>query len=223
MNIAILLAGGSGLRMGGDCPKQFLQLDGEFMFLRSLRTFVTHPQIDKVFLVCELDHINIAKEAISRSGLVASVIGGGETRQDSSYIGLCFVKQLYGEDNIVLLHDSARPFVSPEIISANIEAATEYGACTTVIPAHDTMLISDNGDFAVSVPNRSTLYSVQTPQSFKLSLLVQAHSQIPHTLEVTDDAGVVISAGIPVKLIAGSKQNFKITTKEDMIFAKALL
>jgi 2-C-methyl-D-erythritol 4-phosphate cytidylyltransferase len=157
---------------------------------------------------------------------VKAVVAGGDSRQLSVYNGLQAVKEIAKNDNdIILIHDAARPLISQKIISDNIKACQEFGAVDTVIKASDTIISSADAQVINNIPNRSELYQGQTPQTFKLSIILEAHEKAKSGLipNVTDDAKLVLSLGKDVHLVEGSKQNFKITTFDDLMMLKALL
>ncbi len=177
-NIALILAGGTGSRIGGKIPKQFLPLsNNKEIIIMSIDTFANHKQIDKILVVCHKEYLNILGYLIQTQHYKTpiAVIAGGETRQESSLMGLCKLKKECCSDDIVLIHDAARPFVTEQMIGDNIASAQQNSACTTVIPMQDTLLISDDGDTALSIPDRSKMYAVQTPQTFRLSVILEAH------------------------------------------------
>jgi len=221
MNIAIVLAGGIGKRMGGDIPKQFLLLEDKPVLINTLEKFSSCDKIDGILVICVKDWIPYCEELIKKFNVpkVFGVFEGGETRRNSSYNGCLKALEFSkgDKDSIVLIHDAARPFVSEEIILNNIQSAEINGACETVISVNDTVLRAKNGKALEIVP-RDELFRVQTPQSFKLSVILSAHESYVKnpTCEITDDAGLILAAGGDVALVNGSGKNIKITTKEDM-------
>lgn len=222
MNIAIILAGGKGSRMGTDLPKQFLSLCYKPVIAHSIEAFNSHPLIDGVLVVCNPDYIELMKEIVKKYNLdkVFDVIEGGKTRQESSLIGLLRVEDEFSPDDIVVIHDAARPLVSERIISDNLSLASEFGACVTAIPMQDSVLVTKNGKKVSSYADRSELMAVQTPQSFVLGKILRAYQNAPEGLNATDDSSVAFKMGIEVKIAEGEKRNIKITTGEDMELAK---
>ena len=229
MNIALILAAGVGSRMGNaDKPKQFLPIYGKPLMVHTIEAFEMHDDIDAVVIATNDQYIDQVKVWCKQYdlGKVKAVVAGGDSRQESVYKGLMAISKISSSnDDIVVIHDAARPLISQKIISTNISGAKEYGAVDTVIKASDTIVNSVDGEKITDIPNRSQLYQGQTPQSFKLGLIIEAHEkakngQIPN---VTDDAKLVISMGKDVYLVEGSKQNFKITTFDDLMMLKALL
>ena len=229
MNIALILAAGTGSRMGNaDKPKQFLPIYGKPLMIHTIEAFEMHDEIDKIIVVTSEGYDDQVKVWCKQYDLskVKAVTIGGDSRQISVYNGLQAVKEIGAkDDDIVLIHDAARPLISKNIISKNIEACIKYGAVDTVIQASDTIINSKDGEKISDIPVRKELYQGQTPQTFKLGLILEAHEnakagKVPN---VTDDAKLVISMGKEVHLVEGSKQNFKITTFDDLMMLKALL
>ena len=187
-----------------------------------------HDEVDKIVVVTSEGYDDQVKVWCKQYDLskVKAVAIGGDSRQISVYNGLQAIKEIGAkDDDVILIHDAARPLISKNIISKNIEACIKYDAVDTVIQASDTIIKSVDGEKISDIPVRKELYQGQTPQTFKLGLILQAHEnakagKIPN---VTDDAKLVISMGKDVHLVEGSKQNFKITTFDDLMMLKALL
>ncbi len=225
MNIALILAGGSGSRMGAETPKQFLPLEGRQILLRVLDVFQAHPEIGQICVVSGEEWSGRLKYLMEQEGYgkVCGVVDGGQTRRESSFRGLSFLMERFSPDDIVLIHDAARPLVSGELISESIRCARRFHACTAAIPLQDTVLESSDGRNTGHIPDRKRLYAVQTPQAFRLGTIFEGHRRFPAGREVTDDAGILAAQGINVKLVPGEKRNLKITSPEDMLIAAALL
>ena len=229
MNIGLILAAGSGSRMGNaDKPKQFLPIYGKPLMIHTIEAFEVHEGIDAIVIVTNDVYVDQVKVWCKQYDLlkVKAVVPGGNERQISVYNGLQAVKKIAkSNDDIVVIHDAARPLISQSIISNNIKACEEFDAVDTVIQASDTIVHSSDAKTIDSIPLRKELYQGQTPQTFKLSLILNAHEEaIKNNLpDVTDDAKLVLSLGKPVHLVEGSKQNFKITTFDDLMMLKALL
>ena len=147
MNIAAILAGGKGLRMGGSVPKQFLEVGGMPIIVHTINKFQNHSEIDEICVICPVEHCEYMWELVENYKLtkVKSVIPGGKDRQESSYVATEAMYFKHGPEGILLIHDGARPNVDDRIISENIEKASNTGACNTVIPSQDTILISKDG------------------------------------------------------------------------------
>ena len=229
MNVALILAAGSGSRMGNaDKPKQFLPIYGKPLMIHTIEAFEMHDDIEKIVVVTSEGYEDQVKVWCKQYdlGKVKAVVHGSDSRQGSVYNGLQAIKELgVNGDDIIVIHDAARPLISQNIITSNIEACKKYDAVDTVIKATDTIVASSDNERITNIPNRSELYQGQTPQTFKFALISEAHEkakagQIPN---VTDDTKLVISMGKDVHLVEGSKQNFKITTFDDLMMLKALL
>lgn len=222
MNIAAILAGGTGSRMGGDIPKQFIEVDGVPIIVRTVEKFQKHSQIDMICIVCIAQHCQYMQELTARYCLskVQYILPGGKNRQESSFIAVKAMYEAYGPDEIILIHDGARPNVSAGIISENIRVASNIGACNTVIPSQDTVLVSEDGKTVSGYTDRRKMYLVQTPQSFSLETIYQAHLKGRQLSNITDDCSLVMSSGGSVGLVYGDKRNVKITTYEDLEWLK---
>ena len=229
MNIALILAAGTGSRMGNaDKPKQFLPIYGKPLMIHTIEAFEMHDDIEKIVVVTSEGYEDQVKVWCKQYdlGKVKAVVHGSDSRQGSVYNGLQALRELgVKDDDIIVIHDAARPLISQNIITNNIEACKKYDAVDTVIKATDTIVASSDNERITNIPNRSELYQGQTPQTFKFALICEAHEkaksgQIPN---VTDDTKLVISMGKDVHLVEGSKQNFKITTFDDLMMLKALL
>ena len=229
MNIALIVAAGTGSRMSGaDKPKQFLLVNNKPLMIYTIEAFQMHEGIDAIVVVTGEGYEDQVKDWCKEYSLdkVQAVVLGGNSRQGSVYNGLQAIKKMgIKSDDIILIQDAARPLVSKDIISKNIEACSEFDAVDTVIKANDTIISSISGETINDIPNRSELYQSQTPQTFKFGLIYEAHEnakagKIPN---VTDDAKLVISMGKEVRLVEGNKQNFKVTTPDDLLMFEALL
>lgn len=210
---AVLVAGGSGQRLGADVPKAFVQLAGEPLYARAARPFAQHPAVRDLVLV-----LPAGRQAQLPVPFTAVV--GGATRTASVRAGL---DALAADVDVVLVHDVARPFVPAQVIDAVLDALRAGAdAAVPVVPIHDTIRrVTADGRFAGTV-DRSTLVAVQTPQGFGREVLVTAH-RAGAGLEVTDDAALVEAAGGVVVPVPGADSCFKITTAADLARAQALV
>lgn len=231
MNIAVVLAGGSGSRMGMvDRPKQFIDIYGKPVIIHTLEAFEINEKIDAICVVCVKewqDDLSLwLKEYDIRK--VRWIANAGASRQESSLNALDAIKEVCGDDDYVIIHDAARPLISQKIINDNIIKVREYGACDTVVPAHDTIIRSVDGDTLDSIPARKELYMGQTPQSFKYSIVRKAYDDyfaLPENErpEMTDDCGLVLHSGVKIGMAMGDKLNMKITTMEDLLLVKSIV
>ena len=220
--VAIILAGGEGLRMGADTPKQFLPLSGRPVVAHSLAAFAESDRVTDIVLVCHADYIDRLNEIILQYGIekVRLVVAGGKTRQESSFIG---VKNCPAGTEYVLIHDAVRPLVEAGTIEKTLDAAILREAVTSAIMATDT-IVEVNDGLITGIPSRDTMMRVQTPQGFKYTLILEAHERAlkEGIADTTDDCGLVSAMGKPVAVVIGSKCNMKLTNQADMIFAEEL-
>ncbi|WP_244834820.1 2-C-methyl-D-erythritol 4-phosphate cytidylyltransferase [Clostridium sp. BJN0001] len=228
MNIGIILAGGSGTRMGNQSkPKQFIDVYGKPLIIYTLEAFENNEYIDEIVISCHKDWIDNVKIWCRKYEItkVKYIVEGGNTRQESSYNALkCLDKEL-SDDDIVVIHDSARPLITPQIIKNNVIMSKEYDAVDTVIHSDDTVIRSIDDKRIESVPTRKELYLGQTPQSFKYSLIKNAHIEAEKNgiYNATDDCQLVLKLNKQVFLVDGDKLNLKITRSEDLTLFKAIL
>ncbi len=216
---AIVLAGGSGSRMGADRNKVLLPLAGEPVIVRSVRAFM--GLVDGIVLVSRPEDIPDMEAVLEAAGLQVTIVPGGDTRQASVWNGL---RALPEECTHVLIHDGARCLVDRETILRCKTSVEECGTGVAAIPAIDTIKVVDAKETVLSTPDRSRLRAVQTPQAFRVELIRAAHQ---HALQSdfigTDDASLVERMGHPVRMTLGDRRNIKLTTPEDMIMAEAFL
>ena len=183
MNIALIVAAGSGSRMGNaDKPKQFLPIYGKPLMIHTIEAFEVHDEIDAIVVVTNEAYIDQVKVWCKQYdlGKIKAVVAGGDSRQISVHNGLQAVKALSKDpkNDIVLIHDAARPLISQRIITDNIRVCEKYDAVDTVIKASDTIVRSVNEESISDIPARNELYQGQTPQTFKLSLILDAHEYV---------------------------------------------
>lgn len=214
----VIVAGGKGLRMGGDVPKQFLPVKGKPVLMRTLEAFHAYDAAIRLIVVLPADQQAYWKQLCQKYGftLPHQVADGGETRFHSVKNGLALVE----EDALVGVHDGVRPFVSPDVIAECYRSAEEKGAAIPVVDIVETIRrISEDGG-SETVP-RDRYKLVQTPQVFRASLLKQAYAQ-PYVPAFTDDASVVEALGHRVELVRGNRENIKLTTPFDLKLAEML-
>lgn len=229
MNIAVIFASGSGVRMGAGIPKQFLEVNGKPILVHTLQLFQYHRKIDKIYVCVPKDYISYTESLVEEFHLnkIMGVMAGGETAQDSIYIVLKKVAEENAEDSVVLIHDGVRPFVSYNVISDNIESVKLHGNAITCTPCYETILISKDGESVENVPYRKETYAAQAPQSFYLKDIINIHDQIRATenkyTDMVDACTMCTKLGVPVHMISGNRGNIKVTTPEDFYFFRALL
>ena len=213
----LIVAGGKGLRMGSDLPKQFLPIGGKPVLMHTIESFLHFDRTMKIILVLPQEQQTYWQELCAKHSFVIehTVVDGGETRFHSVKNGLACVNS-----GLVGVHDGVRPFVSPEVIKRCYELAAIKKAVIPVIDVVETVRhITETGSETVS---RNDYKLVQTPQVFDAELLKQAYAQ-EYTPFFTDDASVVEAMGIPVCLVEGNRENIKITTPFDLKISSALV
>lgn len=223
-NYVIIVAGGKGLRMGGEVPKQFLPVGGRPVLMRTMEAFRAFDEALQMILVLPRGQQDYWHELCRTYGfcLPYQLADGGETRFHSVRNGLALVPD--DADGVVGVHDGVRPFVSPQVIADCYEAAARYGAVVPVVPVVETLRrrCPDEGEDVSRTVNRDAYCLVQTPQVFSVMLLKAAYAR-PYCSAFTDDASVVEAAGHSVTLREGNRENIKITTPFDLKIAAALL
>lgn len=229
MVVAAVLAGGSGTRMGSSVPKQFLKIEGIPVIIRSIKAFLKNDRVDKVLVSVSKEYIGYTKELINEfisSDKEIIVTEGGKTRGDTLFGVLRYMKDNnILKNSIVLTHDAVRPFITDRIINDNIDAAEKYGACNTCIAAVDTVLISGDGKYIDTVPDRTTVFHAQTPQSFdaeKLYILIENTPDEIFTA-LTDGCSVFTYHEEAVYIVKGENYNIKITYPDDIKRAENII
>lgn len=217
---AILVAGGNGSRMGGTVPKQFLELAGKPILLHTVEKFLAHSSEIRLVLVlpeADFGRWEALAAQLPETHHPIAVVAGGATRFQSVRNGLRTIQ----DDGLVAVHDAVRPLVSVGVIRRTFDAAAEFGSGVAAVPAKDSVRqIGPNGENRAL--DRATLRLIQTPQTFRISLLKKAFEH-PESPLFTDDASVAEAAGFAIHLVEGSYENLKITTPEDLVVAEALL
>lgn len=218
MNSVVIVAGGKGLRMGTDIPKQFLPVKGLPVLMRTINAFRRYDKDIEVVLVLPREQQEYWKELCLRHGFAQqhTVADGGETRYHSVRNGLSVLKG----NGLVAVHDGVRPFVSQEVIARCFEAAARHKAVIPVMPAIETIRHKLPDGKSVTV-DRNEYCMVQTPQVFDAATLIEAYRQ-DYSPSFTDDASVVEAAGTEVFLVEGNRENIKITTPFDLRISEVL-
>ncbi|HEY9062097.1 MAG TPA: 2-C-methyl-D-erythritol 4-phosphate cytidylyltransferase [Pseudobacteroides sp.] len=221
---AIIVAAGSGTRMNMEKNKMYIDVGAKPLLARTIQVFQESSLIDEIILVTGSGDIVFCKQHIIDwydLNKVKKIVAGGKERQNSVYNGLCEVCE---RTDVVLIHDGARPFINDEIIKNSIDAAVLYGAAGVAVPVKDTIKVSDEEAYIKDTPDRKYLWAIQTPQSFKYDIVLNAHRRAVEDGYIgTDDAVLVERMGHRMKLIMGSYYNIKITTMEDIAFANAIV
>ncbi len=221
---AVIPSAGAGTRMAAGIRKQFLEIAGKPMLVHTLLRFERTPDVDECVLVVPEDSVADSELLVTKHRLhkVSKVIVGGVRRQDSVLNALRLLKP--SPADIVVVHDGVRPFVEPRIISSVIQSCREHGAAVLAVQPKDTVRRSAGGGFFDQTLDRKALWLVQTPQAFRARDLVKAHEEaLADSFYSTDDAALVERIGIRAKIVAGSYDNIKITTVEDLELASLIL
>ena len=231
MIFAGIVAGGTGTRMGTGMPKQFIEIGGRPIIIRTIERFASVSAVDIVLTAIHPDWLEytqeLTKNSLDKEKLKKlRIIPGGSDRNASVFRIIDAAKKLGGlPDDIILTHDAVRPLVTEEIILNNISCAGKYPACTTAVPATDTILCSDDSASVTETPDRSKLYHAQTPQSFTIGSIENAYSRLndDQKKQLTDVCGIFTLSGGTVHIVPGDVSNIKITTPFDLKIAEALL
>ena len=209
--------------MRNSAKKPYLNLGDKPILVHTIGVFDRNPVIDTICVIvdaADLEMCQLTVIAPNAFQKVGDLVVGGETRQASVFNGL---QSLPTDVDCVIVHDGVRPFVTDEVIFACIEAADEWGAAVAAVPVKDTIKVASADGFIVDTPDRDKLWSVQTPQAFRATVLLDAHAYAQRQrITATDDAMLVEQLGFKVKIVSGSDSNLKITTPGDLIIAEAL-
>ena len=215
---AIIVAGGKGVRMGGNIPKQFLLLSGKPLIMHTLEAFYrADPTIDLIVVLPEFQR-SYWDDLCKQFGFEIKhrVVNGGNTRYESVKNGLA----LLNDTGLVAVHDGVRPFISVDLIERCYKTAAQFGAAVPVTELTESIRrLSDGTSFS---ERRETFRLVQTPQTFQLNVLKNAY-QFPYRESFTDDASVVEAAGFKIELVIGCRENIKITTQLDLMQAEQII
>lgn len=229
MNIAVIFAGGTGKRMNTKSkPKQFLEMHGKPVLIYTLENFQNHPLIDHIILVCLETWIDYAAGLMKKFGItkVAKIVPGGKTGQESIYHGIATAEKLYGDDNVVLIHDGVRPLINEETITNCIRTVKQYGNAITVSPAIETIFLKNEGnDFVGQIFNRSRCEMAKAPQCFVLGDIYKAHLRAIEegNCDFIDSASLMQNYGMKLYTVDGPSENIKITTPSDFYIFRAIM
>jgi len=231
MIYAEILAGGKGTRMGNtNMPKQFLPLNNKPIIVHTIEKFILNDRFDKIIVVTPKEWINHTKDIIRKyigeNNRIVVVVGGSD-RNESIMSGIRHIEETEGlnDDDVIITHDSVRPFLTHRIIEENIDMSLKYGAVDTVIEAIDTIIQSEDGDVISDIPVRDTMFQGQTPQSFNIKMLVSHYQSLSQEQKqiLTDACKICALKGEKVKLVKGEVFNIKVTTPYDLKVANAII
>lgn len=227
MNIALIIAGGRGMRMGQEIPKQFLTVHDKPVIAYTMEAFQKHPDVDVIAVVCVEGWESILAAYARQYGVtkLKHIIPGGENGQGSIRNGVFELEKHYSADDLVLVHDAIRPMISQDIISGCIATAREHGSAIVTIPCQEAMLETEDQISTHASYPRDRLKRTQTPQGFPLGRLCDAHRR---ALEqgITNSVAsctMMVELGETIYFCSGSEMNIKLTTPDDMEIFKALL
>ena len=220
MNTALIVMGGSGSRFDKDLPKQFYLVNDIPLFVYTVKAFNNHINIDNIVIVSHKDYIGYVESICNKYSLdkVSHIVIGGSTREESVYNGLLVIN----DNDKVLIHDACRPLVDERIIKDNIDLLDESDAVVTAIRPNDTISYGV-GDEVESCLDRTNFYLHQTPQSFKANIIKECYKNKKPSVHFTDDVSLARFLGYKIKVVKGSINNIKITTKEDLLFLNKLV
>lgn len=232
MNIAIILASGSGTRLkSSKIPKQFIEIKGKPILIHTLETFLSNKNIEKIIIVCKSDWVRRCKEYIIKHFFNEKdniyIVKGGESRNQSILNGLNFIKKEIkpNKNDIIITHDSVRMFVNNRIIDENIsESKKSNNVINTCVKSIDTLVVSKGNKIVNSIPNRDLYYNGQTPQTAKFNIIEKIYSNkfSKNIFNNTDLCKLAEILNIPIKIVDGDYYNIKITTDFDLFIANLL-
>ena len=230
MNIALLIAGGSGNRMGQDIPKQFMHIDGCPIIIHTMQCFQIHPDIGAIAVVCLQGWETVLQSYANQFNITKLkwIFPGGMSGMESIHNGIYgLIDAGCDGDDLVLIHDAVRPLLSQETISSNIAICKAYGYAITGIQCREAILESSDGFTSKTSIPRDTLIRTQTPQTFRLKNIIKAHESAKEKGIVNSVASCTLIAelgqDIEMHIVPGSEKNIKITTVEDLEILKALM
>lgn len=228
-NIALIIAGGSGNRMGQDIPKQFMHVDGCPIIIHTMRCFQHHPDIDVIAVVCLKGWETVLQAYANQFSIdkLKYIFPGGKSGMESIHNGIYGLKDAgCNDEDLVLIHDSVRPLLGQDIISSNIAVCKAYGYAITGIQCREAILESEDGFSAYKSIPRDKLIRTQTPQTFRLGNIIMVHDEAKEKGIADSVASCTLVAevgGREMHIVPGSEKNIKITTVEDLEILKALM
>lgn len=228
--ISVIFAGGSGVRMGAEIPKQFIVVEDKPVIIHTLEIFEKSPVIEEIYIACKEDCISQLNELVDQFGIrkVRTIVPGGTSALGSQYNGLKAAAD-FGcpDDSIVLVHDGVRPCIDNKMIETVVQMVEETGAVATCTPMYETPVVSKGGKVVEETPKRADCYTAQAPQAFRLGEIVQAHNHIkmnnPEYEGLVDSCSLMRAIGKEVSILKGPRSNIKVTTPEDIYIFRAML
>lgn len=229
MNIALIIAGGSGNRMGQDIPKQFMHVDGCPIIIHTMKAFQENPSIDGIAVVCLEGWETVLQSYANQFSITKLrwIFPGGQSGMGSIHNGIYGLKdQGCADEDLVLIHDAVRPLLPQDIISSNIAICKKYGYAITGIRCREAILESEDGFSSTTSIPRDRLIRTQTPQTFRLGNIIKAHEEAKERGIEDSVASCTLMAelgGREMHIVPGSEKNIKVTTVEDLEMVKALM
>lgn len=230
MIFAGIVAGGCGSRMKNcDKPKQFLEIGGKPVLIVTVESFLKVKAVDYVVVGVREEWLDYAKTLFEKyfgNEKRLIVTCGGSDRNDTVMKIVAAACEIHeSSEDIILTHDAVRPFVTEKVILDNISCAKKYGACGTYIPSVDTIVRSVSGENADESLDRSQLFRAQTPQSFRVPLLIECYAKLNENerSKLTDTCSIITACGKQIRIVQGDELNFKITTENDLVLARAVM
>ncbi len=223
---AVIFAGGVGARMKSlDIPKQFINVDGKPIIIRTLENFSTHSMVDDIVIACLPDKIDYLQSLIAqyKTQKVTSIVPGGASGHQSIHNGLVEVQKFASPDDIVLICDGVRPLISHQLITNCIETASKYETAVPVTPSIDSVLQSEDGQTCCKSLPRKQMYITQAPQGYTLKRIMQAHADAEERgiINPISSSELLIELGQTVHIFPGERDNIKVTTPEDLKFLRS--
>lgn len=226
-----MLAGGSGTRVkNAPVPKQFIEIGGVPVIIHTLRNMLKCKRFDLIYIAAREDFIDYLTEQVNANTSEPDrvrIIAGGRERMDSIHNVTSAIERDNGitEDDVIVIHDAVRPFVTEKILNDSIDAAAKYGACVCGLPCADTILHSVKGDVVDDIPARSELFCGQAPDSFRLAHFIRMENALTpeQRARITGTSQICTENDQPIHIIEGDAINFKITTDSDLLMVRTLL
>lgn len=230
MNYCVILSAGMGSRVRNlSIPKQFYEINGIPIVIYTIKKFVDIGLFDEIYITIDFKYRKymdqLLEEYIDQRNKI-KLVSGGKERVDSIHNAVKIIERNnIGEDDIILIQDGVRPFVTDQIIRDNLECANRFEACVTVSPVDDTIIQSQNGEYVDNIPVRSTLFKGQSPDSFNLKKFIKMINNLTENQKkkITGTADICTFYNMPIRMVEGNNLNFKITTDEDLKIAELLL
>lgn len=226
--IAIILSGGTGTRLGGNVPKQYLKVHGKAIIMYSVETIAQMPEIDEIVICLADEWKPFVQEELQKAGVLKKVVYSqpGEVRQLTIYNALKVLRDQGATDEaIVVIHDAARPLVSEALLRRCIDGCKEADGVLPILPVKDTLYMSKDGNSISALLKRSEIVAGQAPEAFRFGRYLAVHDQMSYEdiLKISGSTEIAYKAGLNIKLVPGEELNFKITTTEDLDNLKHVL